>query len=325
MKLTVTVTVPDDGSRLAVEGLELPGEQTTVVFGPNGSGKTTLLRSLAGFEGPTELQDVAYLQQRPYFFRGTAGYNLGIGLNAEAAAWGRQMAEEMGVGGLLDREARSLSGGERQRVALARALAAPGKWILLDEPLAAIDRADRGHLLGHLAGVLDGRSVVVVTHDVEVVATLADHLVVIDRGQILEQGDVATVIGSPSGVRSAQVLGVANLIDGLAREAGDICILEHGDVSIAGIGAVNGPGRALFGAETVTLRVPGAGISSARNDWLGTVETILHRGQLVEVAIDIGVRIVALVTPGALVDLSIEPGSEVGVSVKATAVRIVAA
>lgn len=303
----------------------LPEGETTVVFGPNGAGKTTLLRALAGIGFDGLLADPVYMQQRPYLFRGSAGYNLGLGLDAEGAAWACQIADQFGIGDLLEQRTSTLSGGQRQRLVLARTLAMPGRWTLLDEPLTGIDRVDRDGLLAAMTRLLEKRNAVVVSHDIDIVAALADHLVVMEHGRVLEQGRAGSVIGSPASVRTAEVLGTANLISGLAREAGEMCLLQHGAISILGLGNVRGPGRALFGAETVTLRPATMETSSARNSWLGTVESILHRGQLVEVAVDVGVRIVAVVTPGAMVDLAVKPGDEVGISVKASAVRIVAA
>ena len=314
-----------DGSLLEIEQLELTEGRTTVVFGPNGAGKSTLLRLLAGVESASPLTEPVYMQQRPYLFRGTVGHNLGLGLNSEQAAWARQLAGHMGIDSILDQSSHTLSGGERQRLALARTLACPGVWLLLDEPLAAIDHADRPGLLSLLSRLLEGRSAVVVTHDIGVVATLADDLIVLDGGRILQRGPVAEVMGSPSGVRSAEILGMANLIGGTASDRDGMTVLKTGPLTILGIGDVAGPARALFAAEAVTLRHFDTQASSARNSWKGRVESMLHRGQLVEVAVDIGVRIVAVVTPGALVDLDLKPGDEIGVSVKATAVQIVPA
>ncbi|MDH3463703.1 MAG: ATP-binding cassette domain-containing protein [Acidimicrobiia bacterium] len=323
--MRISLSIPPDGSILHVSGLELTDGGTTVVFGNNGAGKSTLLRALAGLSGSPLVPGPVYMQQRPYLFRGTARHNLGLGLDPEQAAWGRQLADHFGVGHLLEQDSGTLSGGERQRLVLARTLAFSGDWVLLDEPLSAIDRSDRTSLLAVLAELLDRRSAVVVTHDIDVVATLADRLVVIDGGRILQQGPVAEVIGSPEGIRTAEVLGVANLVGGVARPQDGGCVLDSGSVEIRGLGDVSGPARALFGAEAVTLRSVGSRPTSARNSWSGVVETILRRGQLVEVAVDVGVRVVALVTPGALVDLDLKPGHEIGVSVKASAVRIVPA
>lgn len=322
--MSFDVSIPGDGSRLQISGLELPAAKTTVIFGPNGAGKTTLLRHLVRELGASDT--VAYIQQRPHMFRGSAGFNLGLGLDSERAARARQLADQLGVSGLLEQPAPLLSGGERHRLVLARTLARPADWYLLDEPMAPIDFAERREILALLTSELEGRSAVVVSHDINVVAALADRVVILDKGKIVEQGDVSTVVGSPSFVRSAEILGKANLIDGHARPAGGLCVLASGDVTITGMGDANGPARALFGAEAVTLRLAGAGHDiSSRNTWIGRVESISPRAQLVEVTVDIGVRVVAAVTPGALEDLSIDIGGEVGVAVKASAVTIVMA
>jgi molybdopterin-binding protein len=316
------VWIPEDGSRIQIAGLELPPGRTTVIFGPNGAGKTTLLRHLVRELGASGT--VAYIQQRPHMFRGSAGFNLGLGLDSEPAARAGQLADRLGVSSLLERQAPLLSGGERHRLALARTLARPADWYLFDEPMAPIDFAERREILSLLTSELEGRSAVVVTHDINVVAALADRVVILDKGKIVEQGEVSTVIGSPSFVRSAEILGKANLIDGHARPSGGLCVLEVGDVTITGMGDADGPARALFGAEAITLRLAGAGHDiSSRNTWIGRVESISPRAQLVEVTVDIGVKVVAAVTPGALEDLSINVGADVGVALKASAVTIV--
>lgn len=320
--MSLDITIPGDGSRLQITGLELQPGKTTVVFGPNGAGKTTLLRYLVRELGSSGT--VAYIQQRPHMFRGSAGFNLGLGLDSEPAARARQLADRLGVGELLESPAPSLSGGEKHRLVLARTLARPADWYLLDEPMAPIDFAERREVLSLLTFELEGRSAVVVSHDINVVAGLADHVVIVDKGKIVEQGNVSAVIGSPSFVRSAEILGKANLIDGHARPSDGLCVLKSGDVTITGMGNADGPARALFGAEAVTLRLARARHDiSSRNTWIGRVESISHRAQLVEVIVDIGVKVVAAVTPGALEDLAIDVGADIGVAVKASAVTIV--
>src|SRR5665811_1649209 len=106
-----------------------------VIFGPNGAGKTTLLRILVG-RLPGAGLEAAYLPQRPYLFRGSAGRNLGLGLSSEQTAHARQLVERFGLSPyVLGRASRTLSGGEPQRLVLARTIAQPHPWVSLAEPL----------------------------------------------------------------------------------------------------------------------------------------------------------------------------------------------
>lgn len=298
-----------------------PG-QTTVLFGPNGAGKTTLLRRLAGMGGEEGGLDRSYLPQRPYHFRGMAGRDLGLGLHAEEAAHAAQLAESLGVGDLLLDTVDRLSGGERQRLALARALARRARWVLLDEPLTGIDLLDRNRVVSVLSDALRHRSAVVVTHDLELAVALGHRLAVIDRGVVIQEGPLPEVLRAPANAEAARILGVANVVEGIASTDGGITTVRAGLVEVQGRGEVTGPARALIPAEAITLA---SAAGSARNHWEGTVMAVGWRGRMVEVTLDVGVPLVALVTPGAATELGVEPGRTVTVSVKAAAVTVVPA
>ncbi|MFQ5522105.1 MAG: ATP-binding cassette domain-containing protein [Acidimicrobiia bacterium] len=307
-----------------VEGLVLEPGQVTVLYGPNGAGKTTLLRRLAGLDSERHL-DCHYLPQHPYLFRGTAGWNLGLGLDEEQTAWAAQLAQRLGVGDLLSSPVQNLSGGERQRLALARTLAHDEEWVLLDEPLSAVDRADRDRVLTEVASALEGRSVVVVTHDLDVAVALADRIAVISSGRLLQQGPLVEVLTGPADTAVAWVLGVRNVIDGTATRTDGLTVVESQAIKVVGRGEVEGHARALFGAEAVAVSPPSTGPGSPRNRWQGRVAEVRRRAHLVEVKVDVGQPVVALLTPGALEELALEPGSEVTLSVKATSVVVVPA
>lgn len=321
----VDIRVPDDGSIVDVSGLSLGDGEVTVVFGPNGAGKTTLLRALAGIGGGQPLLDSAYLQQRPYLFRGLAGWNMGLGLDSEESAWAAQMAVSLGVDGTLARPAHLLSGGEVQRVALARTLASRRPWLLLDEPLASVDRADRQTVLGHVAAALHGRSAVVVSHDLEVAVALGDKIVVLEGGKVLQHGALQDVLRAPASVDVARVLGVQNVIPGTAESSEGLSTLKTPAIDVVGTGTVDGSARAIFPGEAVTVSVGSPQPGSARNSWRGSVVELKPIGSLIEVVVDIGHPIVAVVTPGAMGELDLSPGAEVSVAVKATAVVVIPA
>ena len=321
---TLDVRVPDDGAIVDVAGLELLEGATTVVFGPNGAGKTTLLRALAGVGADPALV-CHYLPQRPYLFRGSVGWNLGLGLGAEQAAWAAQKAQLLGVGDLLASPSRHLSGGEAQRIALARALSSTQPWLLLDEPLAAINHADRGIVLSLIAEELTGRSSVVVTHDLDVAAALGDSIAVMAGGRLLQQGPIGSVLAGPSSIEVARILGVKNLISGTASRSDAMSLVRSDVIEVAGTGDVEGRARAVFAAEAVTVLPPGAARGSARNRWTGTVADLRTLGSLVEVVVDVGQPVVAMVTQGAASDLQLAVGSRVEVAVKASAVTVIPA
>ena len=322
--IVLDVRVPDDGSIIDVEGLELAEGATTVVFGPNGAGKTTLLRELAGIGGDPIIA-CHYLPQRPHLFRGSAGWNLGLGLDAEEASWAAQKARLLGVGELLSSPSRQLSGGESQRLALARALASKEPWLLLDEPLAAIDHADRDMVLSGVSQELTGRSAVVVTHDLDVAAALGDRIALMEGGRLLQQGPIDVVLAGPASVEVARILGVKNLITGIASRRGNMNFVKSEAIEVAGTGDVEGRARAVFAAEAVTILPPGAPGGSARNRWTGTVADLRALGSLVEVVVDVGQPVVAVITPGASSDLELTVGARVDVAVKASAVAVIPA
>ncbi len=322
-----------DGRRLAVEALDVAAGERVVLYGPNGAGKSTLLRMLAGTVSPApaarwEAPAAAYLPQRPYLFRGGAGWNLRLGLEPAAARRAEELAGRLGVGGLADRSARTLSGGERQRLALARVLARPEPLVLLDEPLAPLDARDRMAVARTVVDAIGDRAAVVVTHDHDEAAILGDRVAVMVGGAVRQVGTAGEVFALPADDEVAAVVGVGNAIGGvLGASDGGLAALRAGGLEIWGLGGgeKGGAGVALFGAEAVTVYAGARDdAGSARNAWPGRVAEVRPAGRLVEVLVDAGVRVAALVTPGSLEALGLEPGAAVTVAVKATAVRIVA-
>jgi ABC-type Fe3+/spermidine/putrescine transport system ATPase subunit len=225
--------------------LDLLEGGTTVVIGPSGSGKSTLLRLLAGllhptkgevlFAGrdmagvPTEKRDVGMVfQSYALFPHLTVRENIAFGLTTARSRRGkpeieRRVAEAAGLLALetlLDRRPAELSGGEQQRVAVARAIAPRPALLLLDEPLSALDarlrRTVRADLARLLAGL--GTTVLYVTHDQEEALLLADHLVVLNRGQVVQEGAPLDLYRRPADPFVASFLGEANLLPVVSRD-----------------------------------------------------------------------------------------------------------
>jgi molybdate transport system ATP-binding protein len=319
---TVRVLVPEDGSIVNIPNLELEERAVTVLFGPNGAGKTTVLRRLAGIGADHPLLQCVYQPQPAYLFRGLAGMNLGLGLGDEEAGMAGTLADRFGLRRVLAQPAEHLSGGERQRLALARSLSKRAEWVLLDEPLTGIDRQDRELVLEVLATALTGRSSLVVTHDLDVAAALGDKMAVMIGGEIVQQGPLKQVLRSPRSIEVARVTGLGNIIEGKAKAEAGLIVLRGDKITVVGVGTIEGAARALIPAEAVVLAWGDDRGTSARNHWSGTITRMTERASVLEVEVDVGEPVVALVTRGAAEELGLSVGSVVSVTVKATSVSV---
>jgi ABC-type Fe3+/spermidine/putrescine transport system ATPase subunit len=233
---------------VALDGVTfcIPRHTIVAVLGPSGSGKSTLLSIIAGLEAPDDgsvLWEGGPVDSLPPHRRGfglmfqdyvlfphlNVERNVAFGLQmqgldpAQARARVRQCLAQVGLSGFEAREVQTLSGGEQQRVALARALAPAPRLLMLDEPLGALDRALRERLLGEMRQLLRAarQTALVVTHDQEQAFGLADRIVILDAGRMLQQGDPQEVYRRPASVEVARFLGLTNLLPG-TPEAGGI-------------------------------------------------------------------------------------------------------
>jgi putrescine transport system ATP-binding protein len=217
------------------------------LLGGSGCGKTTLLRMLAGFETPTkgrifldgrDMADVPpwerpvqmMFQSYAIFPHMTVEGNVGYGLKHEAnlskadrAARVAQMLDLVQLTPFAKRKPHQISGGQRQRVALARALARQPKLLLLDEPLAALDKKLREHTQFELMSIQQrtGVTFIVVTHDQEEAMTLSDRIAVMDKGEVRQVGTPTEVYESPTSRFVAGFIGSVNSFEAtvIAREA----------------------------------------------------------------------------------------------------------
>jgi len=222
-----------------------PGELFTILGG-SGSGKTTLLRMLAGFEQPTSgsimIDGMDMTRVPPYerpvnmmfqsyalFPHMTVEQNVAYGLKkagigkAETSLRTAEMLELVKMGHLAKRKPDALSGGESQRVALARALVRKPKLLLLDEPLAALDRKLREHTQFELMNLQDelGITFMVVTHDQEEAMTLSTRIVVMNKGEFEQVGTPGEVYEYPRNRFVADFIGKVNLMHGVVQSVND--------------------------------------------------------------------------------------------------------
>lgn len=218
--------------------VDLPGRGVTALFGPSGSGKTSFLRCIAGLERsstgvltvngecwqdssrrlfvPPHQRPIGYVfQDANLFAHLSVRGNLKFGMQRvpsedRRVAWDQAVAL-LGIEHLLERMPERLSGGERQRVGIARALLTSPRLLLMDEPLAALDVKRKQEILPYLERLHDELDIPVlyVSHAPDEVARLADHLVLLDEGQVVAQGalhetlarlDLPTAFGEDAGV-----------------------------------------------------------------------------------------------------------------------------
>lgn len=250
--------------------LRLPGNGITAVFGQSGSGKTTLLRCVAGLERaqpghltingetwqsptlflPTHRRPLGYVFQEPSLFphlsaRGNLNYarkRAGVGSSDDLY---EQVIELMGIKPMLLRYPHELSGGERQRVAIARALLIQPRLLLMDEPLASLDTARKQEILPYLEKLRSAFDIPIlyVSHSLDEVTHLADHLVVLQQGRVAAQGPVGEVFSRMDAFQlvgsDASVIWQGKVIERkeqwhLARIAcagGDLWVRDTGDAS----------------------------------------------------------------------------------------------
>jgi molybdate transport system ATP-binding protein len=337
--------------------LDLPATGITVLFGPSGSGKTSLLRCVAGLEKPaqalvrvgTELwqddasgvfrppwqRDLGYVFQEASLFEHLdVGQNVAYGLKRSgkpgAADALERAIELLGIGHLMRRSPGSLSGGERQRVAIARALATQPRLLLLDEPLAALDLARRHEILPWLERMRDELRLpmLYITHSVDELARLADHVVVLEGGSVKACGPAQEVLAR---VVSPAIVGdeAGVLLSGTVVELDARWHLAK--IAFAG-GALWVRDSAMPLGQPVRLRVLARDVSltvhethdtSIQNHIYGCIEAIaddVHPSQAL-VRIRCGASVlVARVTKRALSALSLAQGAAVWAQVKSVAV-----
>ena len=330
------------GFRLTLDLTVEPG-QVVALLGPNGAGKTTALRALAGLlpltDGHLRLDDERWdappdvfvpPERRPIgvvfqdyllFDHLSALENVAFGPRARgvdratARATARRWLSKVGLDDHVRTRPRALSGGQAQRVALARALATDPALLLLDEPLAALDAGTRVHIraeLGRHLADYPGHTLLV-THDPLDAMVLADHLVIIEGGAVVQQGPPAQVARRPRTDYVAQLVGL-NLYRGVAADT-VVTLDDGGRLTVAEPGA--GPVHVAFPPTAVSLH-PSAPAGSPRNSWPVTVAHLEQHAHTVRVRLDGTPPVLADVTPATVAELRLAPGTPLWASVKAT-------
>jgi molybdate transport system ATP-binding protein len=332
--------------------VDIPMRGITGVFGESGAGKTALLRCMAGLERgasgrlviadevwqdetssrPVHERETGYVFQEPRLFA-----HLNVRQNIEyGQRRGRredvgfdEAVELLGLRYLLERSVDTLSGGEAQRVAIARALLRSPRVVLMDEPIAALDRARRDEILPFLDRLHAALSipVIYVSHSIDEVIRLCDYLLVMERGRIVAAGEIQEVLlradlpllgGEEAGaIIHASVL-EHDQQDGLTKIA-----FDGVEMWVPGAYGTGAPLRLRIRANDVSICRRDPGTSTVLNVLPATIDAIHADGEsseLVQLAVG-NERILARVTRRSRAQLDLRPGERVLAQIKSVAVK----
>ncbi len=326
----------------------------TALFGRSGAGKTSFVNMIAGLVRPDkghilvngqrlfdsargidvrpERRRIGYIFQDGRLFphlsvRSNLTYGMRLTPPSERYLKFDQVVELLGIGQLLSRRPAKLSGGEKQRIAIGRALLASPSLLLMDEPLASLDRARKSEVLPFIARMSKELSIPIfyVSHSLNEILNLADSILVMESGRVVAAGRIEDLMSriDLQGVTGVSNYGavirtvVENHLNGLThlRFPGGMLKVPHFDLPK---GAQT---RVRIEAGDVGIALVEPCRTTIQNILPGTVETILaHRGPLVDVRLNIGVPLLARITVRAKGDLDLRPGKPVYALVKSVAV-----
>lgn len=325
--------------------LDVADQETVAILGPNGAGKSSVLSVVAGvlrpdtgratLDGetlfdlpstwrPAHARGTALMAQDPLLFPHLSVLdNVAFGprsvgrTRTESRTSARTWLAEVDALELADRKPSALSGGQAQRIAVARALAAEPRLLLLDEPMAALDVTVVPAMRQMLKRVLADRSSILVTHDVLDALLLADRVVVMEQGRIVEAGPTKELLTRPRSAFAASLAGL-NLIGGRAEPGS---LRTPAGVIVSGLSEDALPGApavAVFSPSAVSIFLqPPSG--SPRNVFASTIRELEPHGVQVRIRTE---DLSADVTLPVVTELGLEPGKEVFLVVKASEVAI---
>ena len=338
---------------LEIDRLDIARGRSLALIGPNGAGKSTLLLALAGllpisggsmtFESnPINSraafaklrQNAAVVFQEPLLLNGSVYNNIAIGLKfrhlsrAEIKANVEEALNQFGIEFLAGRSARMLSGGEAKRVSLARAFAIKPKMIFLDEAFNSLDPPSREAIIDDLLAILDKTKItaVLALHDREETLRLAQDVVVLCGGGVVQYGTTASVFQKPADEFIAEFVGTEAILEGVVQSSENgLMIVSVNSHVIEAVG--NYPSGAkvfcCLRPEHITVSNAAAGKTSARNVFDGKVQKIIRQAYFYKLILDCGFPLSAYITLPSFDELGVSEGMTLSASFKATAVHVI--
>ena len=328
--------------------LKVKRREYVTIIGPTGSGKSILLETVAGFYRPLrgrikiEGRDVTNLppekrcvsivcQDYALFPHMSVFDNIAYGLRKREKDKSvierevRKVTEVLGISHLLHRKPETLSGGEQQRVAIARALVVKPKLLLMDEPFSALDVKTRENLRKLVKKAVEEyeTTVLQVTHDFDDVFSLADRVVVMKDGRVMQIGKPEDVFSKPTNDFVADFVGTNILNGNVIGEEKGLTLIRVGNHILYSTDRAEGDVRISIRPEDIVISNEPL-TSSAKNVIRCKVEEIKRGTNLVWLVLNCdGLRFKAVVTPSSLESMNIDVGKDVFASFKAVNVRIV--
>jgi molybdate transport system ATP-binding protein len=335
--------------------VELRG-RVAAVFGPSGAGKTSLLDLVAGLRRaqsafiqldnrvladaskglfmPAHQRGIGYVPQDLALFphlsvRQNLFYGRKFrGANNSPFAF-EHVTEVLEIHQLISRDVTELSGGEKQRVALARALLSSPQLLLLDEPLSGLDTPLKAKIIPYLIRIRDEFHVpmLCVTHNRFEALALADEMVVLVEGKVLQSGPVLDVFNHPANADAAKLIGVETIQPGSITNVNEnLATVKIGSAMLVA------PAPATFsrdvfvcirGEDVILQRDKNKAANSARNCFSVRLVDLRNEGALMRVELDAGFPLFALVTRPACVELGLCAGNSITALIKASAIHLV--
>lgn len=333
---------------------EIPLQGITGIYGPSGAGKTTLLRCIAGLEQanvgelsvgnecwqgggvslPVHEREIGYVFQEPRLFaHRRVQDNIEFGMRRRRSDTGPSLdavVDLLGLGRLLQRWPHELSGGEAQRVAIARALLRAPRFVLMDEPLASLDAARKNEILPFFDRLHaeSATPIIYVSHSVEEICRLCDHLMILDAGQVVASGELQSVlvrldIPAMAGEEAGSVIS-GRIAEYDAKYDLTLIAFSGGQLWLPGrLGTIAAKLRLRIRANDISLSRDRPTRSSVLNLLDVVIEGLQDTSgptQLVRIVAG-QERLVARITRRSREELDLQPGQTVVAQVKAAAVR----
>lgn len=317
-----------------------------VILGPSGVGKSLLLETIAGLHKPVsgtirlrgtditlqriQKRNISIVYQDADLFPHLSVYeNIAYPLKSRRQKNIKEKvsraAQLTGIGDKIHRKPDSLSGGEYQRVALARSIAADSDIVLLDEPLSSLDSQARDELQALLRTInRKGITIIHVTHDFEEAISVAKRIGIMEHGYLVHVDSPEEIFKHPKSEFIAHFIGVKNFLRGsLTTKTGSELksFITKGPSILTLTDVTDGEAFLMISPDEIIVsnsRQP----SSIRNQFKGTIIDIAHARLGLEVTVDVGLEIVALISTEAKNSLNLEIGNEVWVSFKASSCRL---